>query len=106
MNSIGKCNKNKICVKQNKSMITNKKQIFDIINHNSNNIFLSYNLKNKSRNNSNNLLFLTDTTLKDINHNIKTFNKTIYKDIKKKNLFSNNTKKVPINTKKDYYKKK
>ena len=106
MNSIGKYNKNKIIVKQNNSMITNKKQILDNINHNSKNILSSYNLKYKSRNNSNNLLFLTDTTLKDINHNIKTFNKTFYQDIKRKNLFSKNIKKVSNNTKKDFYKKK
>ena len=85
-------------------MITNEKNILDNINYNHNNTF--YNLKNKSRNNRNNLIFLTDTTLKDKKNNIKTFNKTLYENIKKKNLFSNNSKKISINTKKDFYKKK
>ena len=106
MNFTGKNNKNKNIVKQNNSMIANKNQIFDNINHNPNNTFLSYNLKNKSRNNKNNLFFLTDTTLNDINNNIKTFNKTLNKDIKKKYLFSKKSKKVSINTKKDFYNKK
>ena len=99
---------NNSSINHNRSLINNKKYFLPISLNKSKNKIYAYNSRNKSRNNKNNLLLLTESNIKNNNSKVNFFFKTSNNIRAKKNvpLFLNNSQKKAIKLKKDLFKKK
>ena len=99
---------NNSIINQNYSLTNNQKYLLPFRLNDSKNKKYAYNSKNKSRNNKNIFLLITESNLKNNTTNINSFFKTSsnIKAQKNTNLFPNNSKKKPIKIKKDLFKKK